>query len=155
MSVKTILYLIIFVVVFSNSNAQNLRQDSVIIFEHSSLQLNTPKNQVIYEATDIPGGFYLGNVALGKYIKQNLKYPSALKGSNLTDLILIKFVIEKDSTISNFDLLTVDSDKEFIEESMNLLRCVPKWIPARINDETVRAYFTIPFRFCPEGCAGW
>ena len=104
---------------------------------------NVNENDAIYNPLsiemrpDFPGGmnkFY-------KFIGENFKAPSDRKFEG--GKILVKFVIEKDGTITDIKVIH-DLGYGTKEEAIRVLKLSPKWIPAENNGEKVRTEFTLP-----------
>lgn len=149
-------YILVFIlVVFSTSFtfAQSTKGDSLQTIFDIDDNLDDGENTV-YTITESPALFPIGQTNLGKYIKKNVIYPSTLLKSKLIETVYVKFIIEINGDVSNIKILS-DNKKEFIDEAKSVIQCMPKWIPAMQNGKKVRTYFTIPVKFCPEGCAGW
>jgi TonB family protein len=85
-----------------------------------------------------------------QFIYANVKYPEVdrLKGNEGT--VVIKFIVEKDGTISDPQIVR-DPGDQLGEEALrvvNLMNQLPKrWTPAKNQDKIVRTYFTLPIRF--------
>jgi protein TonB len=148
------LSIILFIIFsFYLSNAQGIKNDTLIVLNEIDDNLENT-DDTIFSVTDSPALFPKGNNSLGKYLKYNVFYPKNLLKSNLKETVFVRFVIEKDGEVSNLHILS-DNTNEFIEEAKKVLLCTPKWIPAKQDNKNVRSYFTVPIKFCPEGCAGW
>ncbi|KFF18436.1 energy transducer TonB [Flavobacterium hydatis] len=57
--------------------------------------------------------------------------------------ISILFVIEKDGSLSNFNIIKNNS-KGNGEEIIKILKTAPKWIPGKLNNRIVRSTYTLP-----------
>lgn len=101
----------------------------------------TDSNNFIYNLDEIkkipefPGGmneFY-------NFIRKNYNAPS----KTLSDKVLVRFIIEKDGSLSSFKVLksvNYDSDKE----AVRVLSICPNWIPGEKNGQKVRCKLTLP-----------
>ncbi|MFM7301569.1 MAG: energy transducer TonB, partial [Crocinitomicaceae bacterium] len=58
----------------------------------------------------------------------------------------LKFVVEKDGTISNVEVIKGVS-RDLDNEAKRLVRVMPEWKPGRSKGMTVRSYFTMPINF--------
>jgi len=97
----------------------------------------------IIEKPDQPAEFQGGMSAFGKFLQKNLKYPEAAQRANVTGKIYMEFIVETDSTISNFHILkSVGFGVD--EEAIRVLNLSPKWIPAKYKGKNIRSRFTIP-----------
>ena len=58
----------------------------------------------------------------------------------------LKFVVEKDGSISNVTLLN-DIGGGCGEEALRVINSMPKWRPGKQNSTTVRVWFVLPIHF--------
>lgn len=90
---------------------------------------------------------FMGGVKeMYKFLSQNLKYPSAAQRANIQGKVFLKFIVEKDGSITG-----VESMKGIgfgcDEEAIRVVKLMPKWIAGRQNGRNVRVIFTIPVFF--------
>jgi hypothetical protein len=117
-----------------------------IVFEEDNLGDTTEDNQVYY--SDIvevhplyPGGFEKMYEFLGK----NYVVPNEFAGeTTCPGKIYVKFVVEKDGSLSDIKILR-DIGYGTGKELIRILPLLPKWIPAELNGRKVRCQYTIPF----------
>lgn len=81
-----------------------------------------------------------------KWLQENISYPSAAAEANIQGTVTVRFVVEKDGSISNVKIvrgvhLLLD------DEAMRLTANMPKWEPGKANGKAARAYFTQPINF--------
>lgn len=94
------------------------------------------------EMPKYPGGFE----ALKKYIRDNIKYPEDAIDACILGRVVVRFIVEKDGSISNprvIRSLYPSMDKE----ALRIVSSMPKWIPGSIGGKTVRAEYNIPVSF--------
>lgn len=107
---------------------------------------NTPERTDVVSSVDVDAEYQGGSTALMKFIGQNLKYPEICSELLITKLHL-RLIIEKDGTVSLIQLRFRKDDeycKEIEPQLMGWLDVMPKWIPARLNGETVACFHSIP-----------
>jgi hypothetical protein len=97
----------------------------------------------IVEKPDQLAQFQGGMRAFLGFFRRNFKYPAAAQKANVSGKIHMEFIVEMDSTLSNYDIIKsigfgVD------EETIRVLKLSPKWIPAKYKGRNVRSRFTIP-----------
>jgi TonB family protein len=93
-------------------------------------------------APEFPGG----PQALAIYISTHLKYPTEAKENNIEGKVYIGFVIEKDGSLSNLEVIN-GIDGGCNEEAMRVLRNSPLWKPGTFNGNPVRTTYTLPITF--------
>jgi TonB family protein len=86
------------------------------------------------------------------FIMKNIKYPSLAKEKGIEGTIVIRFIIEKDGSIS-FDedlgkVILRDPGGGLGEEGLRVIKLMPKWIPGRQDGKPVRVEFTMPIKIC-------
>lgn len=94
------------------------------------------------EIPTFPGGiseFY-------KFVAKNFKMP---KNFNSNEKMIVSFIVEKDGSLSTFDVKK-DLGSGTKEEAIRVLKSSPKWIPAKVNNETVRYQYVLPIQMTKE-----
>jgi len=90
--------------------------------------------------------FVGGEIELSKFLSKNILYPKLAKENNIEGRVIVRFVVEKDGSISNTDILRklgFGCDEEVIR----LIKTMPKWVPGKQNGKPVRVYYTLPIVF--------
>lgn len=90
--------------------------------------------------------FVGGTSEMYKFLAKNLKYPSAAQRANIQGKVFLKFIIEKDGTITAVDVMKgigFGCD----EEATRVVKLMPNWKAGRQNGRNVRVMFTIPVFF--------
>jgi periplasmic protein TonB len=101
----------------------------------------------VIEKPDQLAEFQGGMGAFGKFLQKNLKYPEAAQRANVSGKIYMEFIVETDSTLSNYNILkSVGFGVD--EEAIRVLKLSPKWIPAKYKGKNVRSRFTLPLTIC-------
>ena len=97
---------------------------------------------VVEQMPEFPGGMK----ELLKFLQDNLKYPESAKKNNLQGRVVVQFVVEKDGTPTEFNVVrSVDPDLD--AEALRVLKTMPKWKPGMEKGEAVRVKFTVPVAF--------
>lgn len=100
---------------------------------------------------DEPATFPGGNDSLNTFIKKTIRYPEPERRLGKEGEVHIKFLIEKDGTLSDIQIMkTVAGAPGFTKETMRLMRVMPKWKPAKTNGKIVRVYYILPVKFSLE-----
>jgi periplasmic protein TonB len=96
----------------------------------------------ISEMPEFPGG----DAARIKFFAENLSYPQLAKETGVQGSVFLTFVVEKDGSISNINLLRgIGAGCE--DEASRVVSIMPKWIPGRQNGKEVRVQFNMPISF--------
>jgi periplasmic protein TonB len=87
---------------------------------------------------------------LKEYIIKNFNYPTEARTNKIEDVVYVKFVVDKDGSVSNISLIKDpgyglgDAAKKIVE---NMNRMPKRWQPAMQNGQPVRVYYTLPVAF--------
>ncbi len=81
-----------------------------------------------------------------RFIYDNIQYPSMARENGVAGMVVVTFVVERDGSISNISLLR-DVGAGCGEEAKRIVSMMPKWIPGKQRERTVRVQFTLPVRF--------
>lgn len=100
----------------------------------------------IYVRVEKKAEFQGGRTALVEYLKRELHYPEEAIATGTQGRVFVKFVVNKDSTISNVQIVR-GVDSRLDNEAIRVVSSMPKWIPAEHNGEKVRSWFTLPVLF--------
>ena len=115
-------------------------------------------------ALEDPPEFPGGNDAMTKFIISNIKYPSFSKENGIQGKVFITFIIDTMGNLTNikvFKGITIPKDlqdekkiatynkgaAELSEESLRVVRIMPKWSYGKVNGRSVRVRFILPFNF--------
>lgn len=89
----------------------------------------------IYSYSDIPPEYPKGMMAFINFLKE--KIDSSLITEDKKARVIFDVIIEKDGSITN-PVLTKGIDKSHDDDALNIIRQIPKWIPAQLNDRPIR-----------------
>ncbi|MCU0324005.1 MAG: TonB family protein [Spirosomaceae bacterium] len=117
--------------------------------EAKPAEIEKPREDEIFTSVEQQPEFPGGNIEALKYIGKNLKYPSAAQRANVSGKVFVKFVVEKDGSIGDVQILKgigFGCD----EEASRVIKTMPKWSPGKQNGRNVRVWFTLPISFVLE-----
>lgn len=83
-----------------------------------------------------------GHEGLLKYIQESIPKDITKEGRTI-----ISFIVERDGTLSNIEIIRSSSHKELDDEALRIVKKMPKWIPGRQRGKAVRVRFTMPVAF--------
>ncbi|MFA4852284.1 MAG: energy transducer TonB [Bacteroidales bacterium] len=132
---KTIKVLFILLVILSiKANAQKT---------DTSISKKTDVVLIIVEVMPLYPG---GEEAMFKFIGDNTIYPIIAKEKGVSGTVIVTFVVEKDGSISNVNLLK-DIGGGCGEEAVRVVKAMPRWIPGKQNGVNIRVQYNLPIRF--------
>ncbi|MCK9163966.1 MAG: energy transducer TonB [Bacteroidales bacterium] len=101
----------------------------------------------IYDQVDTYAQMPQGKQEISNFIYANLVYPADAVGSGISGMVMTKFIIEIDGTISNIEIYR-PLNPLLDAEAIRVVGSIPgTWIPAMIGGQAVRTYFYIPVLF--------
>ena len=118
---------------------------SVNLFEQL-FDLATYKEDTVYQTVEEMPEFPDGIEGLMDYVAQNVKYPESAKENNLQGRVIVKFVIEKDGSVSNVEVGR-GWGNELDDEAVRVVKAMPKWKPGKQDGKPVRVSFMLPINF--------
>lgn len=139
------------------ANAEKNAQDSKLyrnesvdnpVNETTSLDIHTNQSvtDTIYNNIEIMPEFPGGFSELMNFLTSNVNYPESAKTNNIEGRTLVSFVVEKDGSITDIEVLR-GFDKDCDAEAVRVVSTMPKWKPGVKDGETVRCRFNLPFTF--------
>ena len=83
-----------------------------------------------------------------KFIKDSLRVPKTAVDKNVYGLIVLSFIVEKDGSLTNIKVLR-GLPNGCSEAAVDVIKKMPRWIPARQRNNPVRCMQRIPIRIEP------
>ena len=90
--------------------------------------------------------FLGGEVALMKFIADNLHYPDSAKAKKIQGRVVVKFVVTKTGEIGEVKIVR-SKDLDLDKEAVRIVKSLPNFIPGKINGEVVDMWYTLPIKF--------
>lgn len=112
-------------------------------------EVEQPKEEEIFTTVEQNPEFPGGIKELYKYINSNIKYPSAAQRANISGKVFVKFVVEKDGSVGEVQILKgigFGCD----EEAQRVIKSLPKFSPGKQNGRNVRVWYTLPVSYVLE-----
>ena len=115
---------------------------------YSKKEQNESESNKIFNGDDVDQqpSFPGGTNALNTFIASNLKYPVWAQEKGIQGRVVVKFIVEKDGSISNVEVDRSVSPS-LDNEAMRVVKAMPKWIPGQINGKAVKVECSHPFVF--------
>jgi protein TonB len=104
---------------------------------------NNPLNfRVVEELHEFPGGAS----EFMKWLTKNLRYPAQAQQRKLQGKVVAQFIVNKDGSISNIELVK-RVDPSLDNEALRVLRLMPRWKAGQQNEKPCRTQVCIPIVF--------
>lgn len=104
--------------------------------------------RTVYQITEKQAEFPGGQSELFKFLIQNIHYPDAARKAKAEDMVVLKFVVDADGSISKVEK---KGDKairqDFIDEAIRVVKLMPKWTPAEQKGKKVASEMVLPIKF--------
>lgn len=105
----------------------------------------TIKVDSFVEVPDIEPSFPGGELELQNFFVENLKFPVDCMDSNFYGRIEMKFIVEKDGSISTIQINEKQLGcAQLVNEATRVLMLMPKWIPGEVEGIKKRVLVRIP-----------
>ena len=103
------------------------------------------ENFVFVTVEDMPE-FPGGNVALLKWISDNVSYPTIAAENGIEGRVYCQFVVNADGSVSEV-VVVRPLDPNLDKEAIRVLRLLPKFKPGQQRGKPVRVKYSVPVRF--------
>jgi len=81
-----------------------------------------------------------------EFVYRNIKYPDQAQKQGIQGTAVVRFVVNKDGSISQPEIVrSLGGGAD--QEVLRVLNAMPKWVPGKQRGETVRVQFMLPVRF--------
>ena len=118
----------------------------VLLFSFMTSTAQTKKNNMVYDVVEVMPQFPGGQIAMLKYIMENIKYPKQIMEEGVQGRVTVSFIVEKDGSIS--DVRPILSVHPLLnKEAVRVVKSMPKWTPGKQNGKPVRVRFNLPVMF--------
>ncbi len=121
--------------IINNTNFENITEVLEFSISDSSM----------FSAETMPK-FIGGQSALFSYIKTNINYPEKSKQAGIEGKVLVAFVIQKDGSVTNVNLIKGIGDK-CDQEALKIINGMPKWIPGSTEGKPLDVKIILPITF--------
>lgn len=147
---KNHLFLLLMICCVTAASAQKQHKIDSVKIKKQLIADSIKRSNQIYTKADINPSFPGGDNGLLRYIKENLQYPTRDREDNTQGKAYVRFVVEKNGSISNVKTLSAPSTTMAMEAE-RLVRNMPKWTPGIVFTRVARVQFTIavPFTLQP------
>ncbi|MBU6325363.1 MAG: energy transducer TonB [Bacteroidetes bacterium] len=88
-----------------------------------------------------------GMKKFSEFIADNFKYPTRCQSEGINGYVLLKFIVELDGSLSNFEVIEdTKACPEFAKEAIRVMKKSPKWKPAMKNGAPIRHFRLLPIK---------
>ena len=104
------------------------------------------KPEVVYEEVQVQPMFVGGNVAMQKFIEENLQYPKKAKSQGIQGEVVVKCMISNEGRVIETQIET-SVDPELDAEALRVVSAMPAFNPGMIDGACVAMWHSVPVKF--------
>ena len=108
--------------------------------------LGIPEDTTIYNNVEVMPSYPGDMTECYMFIARQMHYPEEAEEKGIEGRVLIRFVVEKDGRLTNFEVIE-SPDPLLSNEALRVLKQMPKWIPAKNKGKDVRCRYSMPILF--------
>ena len=98
--------------------------------------------QIVEEMPVFPGG----EQALMDYVSKNVVYPQEAQEKGISGRVFVSFIVEKDGSVNEVKVMRgIGGGCD--EESVRVIKAMPKWKPGKMKGKPVRVSYMMPITF--------
>jgi protein TonB len=133
------LVLLVLCIIFSPAIARS--QDTAAAHQKNDTAFGDKTFMKVEIESEFPGGPH----AWLQFLRDHLVYPKKAWKNNIEGTVILQFIVNKDSSIS--DLSAISGDPLLVEAALKAMARSPRWTPAVQYGRTVKSYKRQPVVF--------
>lgn len=133
---------------FGASDFDEGTDDVTVVREHKEEVIVEEKHEpekvftVVEQMPEFPGG----TEQLYKWLYDHVRYPEQAAQNDIQGRVTVMFVVEKDGSIGEVKVAR-GRDPDLDKEAVRVVKTLPKFVPGKMNGQSVRVWFTLPITF--------
>ncbi len=121
-------------------------EDIEIVQQVAVQEEEIEEEQIFYKVETMPSFMGGDLTTFRNWVQGKVKYPQLAQENNISGRVLLMFVVEKDGSLTNIEVLQTP-DSSLSEEAIRVLKTSPKWEPGKQRNQSVRVKYTLPIDF--------
>ena len=117
-----------------------------MLFGFSITKAQAQGKDKVYDIVEVMPQYPGGMPELMQYLAKNIKYPVQAQKKGIEGRVTVRFIVEKDGSISNVTVVR-HIHPLLDKEAVRVIKAMPKWSPGMLNGKPVRVKFNIPVAF--------
>ena len=107
---------------------------------------NSDNTEKVYDQVEQTPQYPGGQAAMFQFLRDNIVYPAKAQKQKIEGKAFVKFIIEKDGTVSQ--VKTLKKTHPLLDaEAVRVVKLMPKWTPGMKNGKPVRTIVALPVMF--------
>ncbi len=111
-----------------------------------TLSYNVTKKDTVYLIGSTTPVFPGGDIALMKFLSQNIKYPTESINRGESGTVYVRFVVSKTGAVTNVKPIRGPSEL-LNEEAIRVVKSMPAWQPGTYKSKQVSMVYNLPVKF--------
>ena len=100
-----------------------------------------------FTVVEVMPKFKGGNKAMMEFLMMNMKYPASAAKAKQQGRAIVGFVVRKDGTISDVQIIKSAGHAVLDEEAMRVVKSMPAWEPGKQKGKPVNVKYYVPITF--------
>ncbi len=121
-------------------------EDVEIIQQVAVEEENIEDDQPFVKVEQMPSFMGGDLMTFRNWVQSKVRFPQIAQENNISGRVLLQFVIEKDGSLTNIQVLQTP-DSSLSDEAIRVLKTSPKWTPGKQRNQAVRVKYTLPIDF--------
>ncbi len=121
-------------------------EDAVVVAEAKVSEERVEDDAPFLIAEEMPKFMGGDLMAFRNWVQERLRYPTIAAENGISGRVTLTFVIEKDGSLTNIQVLQ-SPDRSLSDEAVRVLESSPKWTPGKQRSTPVRVKYTLPVEF--------
>jgi protein TonB len=109
-----------------------------------------PEPEQAFTAVEQMPQFPGGDAALMKFLSSNINYPQVAMENGVQGRVIVQFVVTKNGSVGEVKVIR-SVDRDLDKEAIRLCKSLPKFIPGKMNGQSVNVWYTLPITFKLQG----
>lgn len=123
-------------------------KESMMVVKNNLAPTKDASGNLVYQLTEKSPEFPGGQSEMFKFMTNNLLYPATAKGEKAQGMVVVKFVVGADGTVTKVEKKGEKAMRQdFIDEAIRVVKLMPKWIPAEHKGKKVACEMILPVKF--------
>ena len=121
-------------------------EDVEIIQQVAVDEENLEDDQPFVKVEQMPSFMGGDLMTFRNWVQSKVRFPQIAQENGISGRVLLMFVIERDGSLTNIQVLQTP-DSSLSDEAIRVLKTSPKWTPGKQRNQSVRVKYTLPIDF--------
>lgn len=144
---KIIAFPIVLVLAFIVGCQQDLDLSPKNIVDATKAVTASVANNQVYTFVSDPPTYPGGEDELSTFLASNIRYPREAQQHAVTGTIFVNFVVDREGNITQVKTVGPVKGSGLEEESIRVVKAMPKWNPGRHDGQQVAVAFNLPIKY--------